>query len=374
MKWISTLMLGLSLWGVASAQMAETLKSEFHKEGELGAVIVGQDERPRLKALMADPNVRVLSLQLLQGEVPPETAKALTEWVQAGHSLWFYDARLGPLFGFDPVLMKKNQFTNRPESGDLGGRKMEGVATTVLAMGGHVVDTGVGQVSAFLPALTEDTYGAVNVTADTMPLLRFTYNSPAVAALRREGRGLIVFKPLLWPEALSGDRFQSNLLEYSAGFQVPGPAGAGKVGKPPGPQAEYVQGKPAIVTDATNPETHPVTPPQTPEDPSHQPVVASPMNPDNADELEVIGEGVLLGQVVSEKLRFETGTASMELTRAEVESVELNKGGQLDTVHWRDGHLSKGFLMDKSVEIDVNGDTRKVEKKLIKRLRWGKDS
>jgi hypothetical protein len=368
MKWLKSIIVALYLGGMASAQMAETLKSEFHKQEELGAVIIGRDEASTLPSVIADPNVRILSLQLFKGEFDESKVPSLMQWVQAGHSLWFYDARLGPLFGFAPVMMKKNQFTNKEEEGVFGGRKMKGLATTLMAMGGHVADTGVGQVSAFLPTTETEEYGAVNVTADTVPLLRFTYNSPAVAALRREGRGLIVFKPLLWPEALSGDRFQSNLLEYSAGYQVPGPAGVGKVGTPPGPNAEFIKGNPALPMPV-GPEVSTV---KEPTDPSREPVVARPINPENADEVEVIGEGVLVGQVVNEKLRFETGTSSIQLSRAEVESIELNKGGKLDVVHWRDGHQSTGFLMDKSVEIDVNGDTKKVDKKMLLRIRWGK--
>lgn len=368
MKWLKTLMVGLLLGGMAQAQMHESLKSEFHKQEELGAAIVGKDESSTLPALMANPAVRIISLQLFAEEMDVTQAPALMAWVQAGHSLWFYDARLAPLFGFAPILMKKNQFTNKTEEGKFGGRKMDGVATCVVSHGGHVTGTGVGQVSAFLIPLPEEQYGAVNVTADTVPLLRFTYNSPAVAALRRDGRGVVVFKPLLWTEPLSGDRFQSNLLEYSAGFQVPGPAGQGKLGNPPGPQAEFIKGNPAQPVAASTP----IPGVKDPVDPSREPVVASPMNPDNADEVDVIGEGVMVGLLVNEKLRFETGTSTMQLSRAEVESIELSKGGQLDIVHWRDGRLSKGFLVDKSVEIEVNGDTKKVDKKLLRRIRWGK--
>lgn len=367
MKWLKLAGLALVLSGISQAQMHESLKSEFHKQEELGVVALGADDKGRLPALMADPKVKVIALQILQEDFDASQVPALIKWVQDGHSLWFYDARLGSHFGFAPILMKKNQFTNKDESGTLGGRKLDGVGTTAMAMGGHAVTTGVGQVSAFLPKLGEDQYGAVNVTADTVPLLRFTLSSPAVSALRRDGRGLIAFKPLVWEEALSSDRFQGNLLEYSGGFPVPGPAGQGKVGKPPGPDAEFVRGNPAVATPAAV-----QSPPQQTTGPGPENVVARPINEGNQDEVDVVGEGVLLGQVVTEKLTFETGVSSLKLTRAEVESIELSKAGQLDVVHWRDGRESKGFLMDKSIEFDVNGDTRKVEKRLLRRLRWGK--
>lgn len=364
---VALLALGLTALGQAQG-MAESLKSEFHKEEELGAKPIAAGELGTVKALMADPTVRIIALQILKEDMDESLVGPLTAWVQAGHSLWIYDARITPLFGFQPVMMKKNQFTNKDEKGTLGGRGLPGVGTVGLAMGNSPINTGVGQVSCFLPKVDEDQYGAVNVTADTQALLRFTYNSPAVAAYRREGRGLIIFKPLLWPEALSGDRFQSNLLEFSAGFQVPGPGGSDKIGKPPGPNAEYIQGHPATGTAAAPAVVNSTAP-----EPKHDRVVALPKNMENKDELDVIGEGTLVGQITNEKLSFETGTASVKLTRAEVDRVELSSAGQLDTVYWRDGHTSKGLLMDKKLEIDVNGESRTVEKKLVRKLRWSRE-
>lgn len=367
MRSLKIALLALGLTALGQAQMAESLKSEFHKESELGAKPVTAGELGTIKSLITDPAVRIIALQVLKEDMDESVVGPLTAWVQAGHSLWIYDARITPSFGFLPVMMKKNQFTNKDEKGNLGGRGMTGVGTVALAMGNSPINTGVGQVSAFLPTVNENEYGAVNVTADTQPLLRFTYNAPAVAAYRREGRGLIVFKPLLWPDALSGDRFQSNLLEFSAGFGVPALDGS-KVGKPPGPNAEYIQGHPANGTSGTPAAVNTTAP-----DPNKDRVVALPMNAENKDEMEVIGEGTLVGQITNEKLNFETGTASVKLTRLEVDRVELSTAGQLDVVYWRDGHTSKGLLMDKRLEIDINGESRTVEKKLVKKFRWSKE-
>jgi hypothetical protein len=369
MRTLKIALLALGLTALSQAQgMAESLKSEFHKEAELGAKPVAAGELATVKALIADPTVRIIALQVLKEDMDESLVGPLITWVQAGHSLWIYDARITPLFGFQPVMMKKNQFTNKDEKGTLGGRGMEGVGTVAMAMGSSPINTGVGQISAFLPRVNEDEYGAVNVTADTQALLRFTYNSPAVAAYRREGRGLIVFKPLLWPEALSGDRFQSNLLEFSAGFQVPGPAGSEKVGKPPGPNAEYIQGHPATGMAATPTSVNTTVP-----EPRNDRVVALPKNAENKDELDVIGEGTLVGQITNEKLSFETGTSSVKLTRAEVERIELSTAGQLDKVFWRDGHTSTGLLLEKKLEIDINGESRSVEKKLLRKIRWSRE-
>jgi hypothetical protein len=372
-------LLGLCLLALpASAQMAEKLKSEFHKQEELGVVIVKPEESAMLASSMADPKTRVIILQLTEGQLDPVSGSRLVDWVRAGHGLWIYDARLAGKFGFQPLLMKKNQFTNKPEKGELGGNMYQGVATTALAMSSHVVTTGVGQVTAFLPRLgEEEEYGAVEVKGDTVGLLRYTISSPAIAALRREGRGVIVFKPLLWNEALSGDRFQSNLLEYSAGFQVPGMAGAGRLGSPPGPEAEYVTGSPAVPLPTVSATDMPAltaspTPPPVPT-PKETPVAAPAVV--GQDQIDVVGEGTLQGTVVNPSLRFETTSKSLQLLRAEVDRVELSQGGQLDVVFWRDGRQSKGLLVEKNVEIEVTGgDTRKIEKKLLKVIRWGKPS
>ena len=154
------------------------------------------------------------------------------------------------------------------------------------------------------------------------------------------------------------------------GGGVPGPAGSDKIGKPPGPNAEVVVGHPAVGGAVNAPSAANST--ARPED-GH--VMASPKNPENKDEMDVIGEGVLLGQITNEKLDFETGTSSVKLTRAEVESVELSTAGQLDVVHWRDGRTSKGLLMTKKLDIEMpDGASRTVEKKLVRKIRWGKET
>ena len=56
-------------------------------------------------------------------------------------------------------------------------------------------------------------------------------------------------------------------------------------------------------------------------------------------------------------------------------SVELSTAGQLDVVHWRDGHTSKGLLMTKKLDIEMpDGGSRTLEKKLVRKIRWGKES
>lgn len=364
--------IGLTAWmlsGAAHAQMAESLKSEYHSSKDLGATIVTPADVDKLDSLMRDPGVKVLCLQLSPPDMNEARARALLTWVRTGKTLWIYDPRLGPWFGFEPALMEKKQFTNKPESGTLGGKKVEGVATVALAFASHALNTGVGQVSLFLPKLDDqDHFGGVWVKGDTIGLLRFKIDSPALAALRREGHGAIFYKPLLWPEVLSGDRFQANVLEYSAGYQIPGPAGEGLVGTPPGPNAEYVEGKPAVpllqgAAAAGNASTPSVA------NTNGSPAVAvTAANVTGHDRVETSSEGVLVGRITDETFLFETGSQSLKLPRKEVKQIKMGGNLDLDSLQTWDGQTRKGMLIMHSIKVNVAGDEKTVLKKNLQRI------
>ena len=372
MKSLIGLCLGLLLAAApAHAQMAESLKHQMHSEKDLGAQIVTERDLDRLEALTKDPGVKILCLQLWPEAMNATRAKLILDWVRSGKTVWIYDVRLGPWFGFEPCLMTKDQFSNKPESGELGGKSTQGVATVALAMGIHPVVTGVGQVTVYLPLLNKDQYGALWVKGDTVPLLRFTSDSPAVSAVRREGRGAIFYKPLLWPEALSGDRFQSNVLEFSAGYQVPGPAGTGKVGNPPGPKAEYMTGDPAtpLQADSSVTNTTPSNATSVNGTSGNATVTNQPKSKVEyaGDKVESGGE-TLVGRVVTETFRFETGSQSLVLTRKDIKEITLGGNIGLDSVLTWDGKLRKGILVSPSIQIDVNGQVRKIEKRNLQKI------
>lgn len=358
-----TALLVTLLAGGASAQMADSLREEFHDPEAHGVVIVGPQDLGRLRSFLEDPAVRIVALQVFDGDLTPQTAEQLLAWVRDGHSLWFYDARLAPMFGMRAYLLSPEQFNHKPEKGELGGSKVPGVATAALAHRSHAVLTGVGQVSLFMPELPgpePDTarYGAIEVTADTVPLLQFALDSPALVALRRDGRGLIVFKCLLWTEPLSGDRFQANLLEFSAGYQVPGPAGEGKVGEPPGPEAPYVVGEPAA----------PLAQPDAPGGPaatSDGPVAAAQ---GEGDRVEVDGQGVLFGTLEFDQLHFETGSSSMTFDRAQLKSLTMGNKFELDRIETRDGKSYKGLLLTQEFSLRSGKASQTLEKSAVVRI------
>ena len=230
------------------------LYSQYHAYDELGVQVLKRGSAHDVTAALADPTVQILIIQIPFESFDPACCADILKWVRAGHTLWFYDSRYAPCFGMKNYALSAKQFKGRPEKGPIGDVEYKGMACGVLTFSKHASMAGVGQCVIFLPLIGEDTYSAVAVDGDTVPLLQFAANSPALAALRRDGRGLILFKPLLWPDSLSGKRFQNNLLEYSAGFGVPGIGGEGRIGENIGPDAPYVEAE-GVVYAADKSET-----------------------------------------------------------------------------------------------------------------------
>ncbi|MEW6278318.1 MAG: hypothetical protein AB1758_06835 [Candidatus Eremiobacterota bacterium] len=358
----------VALLGVpASAQMAEQLRTQFHKQEELGVRIVSEEDLGSLERLLGNPDVKVICLQVLADKVDEAMAVKLLDWVREGHSLWLYDSRLGKYFGFVDFALKDNMFAHKPETGEYGSRKLDGVATVALAFGTHAVVTGVGQATVFLPYLKEEErYPAVEVKGDTVPVLRFTHDSPALVALRREGRGLIVFKPLMWTIPYSGDRLQSNLLEFSAGYQVPGLAGTEKVGDPPGPKAEYVVGEPAAPLAGASVRV-PATP--MPPDPTATPSPPPTVQTAGMDRVSLAGD-VVEGTVVNQEFRFETGGSSMTLKKADIRRVDVGGSLDLDRLTTVKGDSFKGLLLTRRIEVESKEGRRIIEKQEIRTIEF----
>ncbi len=361
----------------ARADMAESLRREFHPWSELGVVVLTDSNVAELERLLADPQTRVTAIQVSPGRLSVPQARRLMAWVREGRTIWFYDARLAPLFGMRPHALKAEQFRGRPEQGQLGDQVLPGVATVVMATGSHATLTGVGQATVWLPETEPGLYGAVAVEGDTVPLLQFGSDSPALAALRRDGRGLVVFKPLLWVKPLSGERFQMNLMEYSAGHPVPGAGGEGLVGDPPGPQAAWIEGDPAVrlegdgdrVVAAPMPEALPKAPtagpPAAPDKPQDRPVP-----PDlYPDRIEVRSEGTLQGRVLNREFRFETSGESLRLPRESVLWMTIGATTlDLDRLETRDGRRLAGLLLEDELKVELPTGVRTLGKRQLSRV------
>jgi len=361
----------------ARAEMAESLRREFHPWSELGVVVLTDSNLSELERLLANPQTRVVAVQVDASRLSVPHAHRLMTWVREGRTVWFYDAHLAPFFGMRPHALKAEQFRGRPEQGQLGDRVLPGVATVALATGSHATLTGVGQATVWLPETEPGVYGAVAVEGDTVPLLQFRSDSPALAALRRDGRGLVVFKPLLWVKPLSGERFQMNLMEFSAGYPVPGAGGEGLVGDPPGPQAAWVEGEPAVrlegggerVVAAPMPAVLPATPAE-----SSQAVPDRPSTPPAPqalypDRIEVRGEGVLQGRVLTGELRFETTGESLRLPTQSVLWMTIGATTlDLDRLETRDGRRLAGLLLEDELKVELATGVRTVRKRQLSRL------
>lgn len=356
----------------ASAQMGQQLKEEFHDKEAHGYKIV--ESVSGLRAALKDERVKVLCFQSFGERIEPSALQDLFDWVRAGHTVWFYDARLAPLFGMKPMMLAGTEFRSKPEEGVLGGKKRAGLASVALSLGSHPVQTGVGQVTIFLPELrgagaSEAEYGSIEVAGDTVPLLQFALDSPALVACRREGRGLIVFKSLLWNEPLSGDRFQLNLLEFSAGFQVPDLAGAGKVGNPPGPQAEYVEGSPAIPLDLSR--TEPVASPARETAEAVGPRNSQPKTAPGGDwQLQLQDGSFLEGRLEMKMLEFETASSSMKLSPEQIKEVIFGDSFRLDRMVTTNGSEQSGLLLTQPIKVRTARGLEEFEKEdLIKLTR-----
>lgn len=373
------LLLWLLLSHVALAQMPEKLREEFSDPELYGLQVIGSSETSKIMSAMGDPETRILCLQLMEEDLPESLQGDIMAWVRAGHTVWFYDARLAPRFGMKPFFINSEQFKNADEKGELGGRKLKGLATTGVSHTSHEVCTGVGQVTVFLPRLFEKDeqwqYGAIEPTPGVVPLLQFTLDSPALISMRRSGRGLIVHKALLWPEPLSGERFQRNLLEFSAGFQVPGPAGVGRVGRPPGPEAEFVEDSGVVM--ATPMKTPPSAPTPT-ASPSPKPESngggqsGQGETQPGDDRFELQGGQKLQGQILDlEQVRFETGNDSLTLPVTAVATIELGGRLELDRLTLRDGTVHKGLLLVEEFKLKTGRDEQTLEKTSVKRIDFG---
>ncbi len=370
-RWSGFVFLALLLLNPAWAQMGSHLKEQFQDAEKHGIRVVGRISE--IRGAIHDPSVKLLCLQSFGDTLPAETQSELLDWVRSGRTVWFYDARLAPQFGMKAYFLEAEQFKNKPEDGVLGNGKRAGLATVAISHGNHAVQTGVGQVTVFLPEMAGEKdkspklYGAVEAAGDTVPLLQFALDSPALMALRRDGRGLIVYKTLLWNEPLSGDRFQANLLDFSAGFQVPGPAGEGKVGAPPGPEAEYATGSPAVpltstgqVPAASNPSTVAALPP-------------SQSKGKHSFSLELKDGTTLWGELQGDILKFETGKGSLKLKPAEIDRLEFGSSIKLDKVTTLSGKTESGLLMTTPLKFRTDRGVEEFEKEDLEFLQRSVD-
>ena len=364
----------------------------YHAYNELGVKVLTRGNAYNVADVLADPTVRIFILQVPFEVFDLSCCESIMEWVRQGHTLWFYDSRYAPYFGMKSYYLAAEQFRGRPEEGPIGDVKYKGMAAVVLSFENHVSMTGVGQCTIFIPEVAPGVYSAVAVEGDTVPLLRFASDSPALAALRRDGRGAVIFKPLLWPESLSGKRFQNNLLEYSGGFGVPGIGAQGRFGEEIGASAPYVETQFAAKSQI---DKEPVRVPEKRENvisqdkyvyakslddqSSNVDVKKSenvpPANHKDANHLVDIvtlrNGSTLIGRCSNGEFHFETTSDSLKIKTDEIKVLNVSKNSwSLDKVEQKDGSVASGYLMTEKIHFSVNGEERVFKKDDIKEIQF----
>lgn len=228
--------IGLLLASALSTPVAardKAYRKLLHRAADYHVLVVkGQHPEVALARLQARPqDYRIVVWQSPPEVSTPDKLKSVLTWVDQGGSLWFQDSRLAQTLGLQPAPVHKGDLRqvklHKAAYGDI--RKQPGAATlTTVPIGPHhVIVTRVSTVGVFLPQVGADEFSAVASQPDLASLLvlETDRNKPlgnrVIAGLLRRGQGNIVFKPLIFDEHLSGERFQGNLLEFCAGYGVP---------------------------------------------------------------------------------------------------------------------------------------------------------
>lgn len=332
--------------GVAQA-LPDSIKKQLHKYEEYRILVVeGGKPAETAKKLFARPqDYKIVVWQSLLENTREEDIKKVLEWVDQGGVLWFQDSRLAHLFGMqaDPVA-KSDLRKFKPHKGTYGGmKKTRGVATLAMAppTRPHGVLAGIDAVQVFLLEVAPDSFSAVRQTPELIPLLKLEVlsseplSTKCVSCMQPRGKGFVVLKPLIWTEQLNGDRFQYNLLEWSAGFPVPD---AGAMSGVPMPSAQR--------TTAPVPQF---------------------------DEVVTQDQGVVKGTILTSEFSFtsyESGLATLKVPFAEVSDIVMREDGARDAVTGRDGKKRFGTvqLADTLQIRDTNGVVQKLKKMNIIRI------
>ena len=146
-----------------------------------------------------------------------KTTSLIMEWVERGGCLWFYDSRLAPFFGMKNSPMYFKGLESKSMSAEFGNGKISGVPLGAEAKKGTPITVGVRRVVVFIPEIAQNSYGAVAPEEGIEPVLQVPEQEKSlVCAIKKHGKGCIVFKPLLWEKQYDGKVFQRRIINYSA--------------------------------------------------------------------------------------------------------------------------------------------------------------
>lgn len=213
----------LSTKGICRAELPKHIREQLHKNIKYEVLT----ERNLDAINKYQPGKKPVDFVVVQAK--PEAfkenhAKALLSWVESGGVLWFHDSRLAEYFGMQNSPLSKDKIKGEPYKGGYGTGTVDGmnVVASAIPFSDTSVANGVQSIQVFLMEVGKDKYSAVSsTTKGVIPVFAVNIEPKCVVALRKMGKGWIIFKPLLWPEVLGGERFQANLMEFSAGYPVP---------------------------------------------------------------------------------------------------------------------------------------------------------
>lgn len=221
---VAVIFLLFSFSGAVFGQIPESIKSFYHSDKELGIKVFTGRNVQEIRKLESDPSMaKIVVVQASQDQLTPEFVTILVNWVKNGGTLWFYDCRLAAFFGMEAMPLTTEGLNHKKMDGEYGDtKKYPGIATLGSPYGDHPALTGVTGAVVFAMEVGKGQYSAVAAIKGTKALLKTDLTKDAaVAAIRDEGKGMIIFKPLLWESQVDGARFQGNLKEFSAGLPIP---------------------------------------------------------------------------------------------------------------------------------------------------------
>ena len=311
-----------SMGVIDGGDIPEYIKKQAHSEKECGVRVIKDSNIKDIENLQSNPEyAKILALQVSFEKFPQEMIEPIMTWVrEQGGTLWVYDSRLAEYFGMINSPINPDGTLSKDLVGELGSRKTPGKAIVASAFGGHPTLNGVNGAVIFVVKIDED-----------------KFEDNAVAAIRTEGKGMVILKPLLWPDQLDGLRFQTNIMEYSAGFPVP------------------------IITLKDSPITDEMLIPNKSADDWKE-----------IDLLELYDGRLVWGKINNKDFYFEGVTKGRKVKKDEILDITFNeKKSGLDVVTFKNDKKEKGLF---SLSVDginfktPSGKTVKIGKKEIKKI------
>ena len=325
---------------IDGGDIPEYIKRQSHSEKECGVKVIKDSNIKDIENLKSDPiYAKFLVLQTSFEKFPKEMIEPIMTWVrEEGGSLWVYDSRLAEYFGMVSDPINPDGTLSKDVIGEVGSNKMPGKAIVASSFGSHPVLNGINGAVVFVIKIDNEKFSAVKCGGGTTGLLKYKLSEDnAVSAIRTEGKGKVILKPLLWPDQLDGLRFQTNIMEYSAGFPVP------------------------VITLKDSPITDEMLIPNKSADDWKE-----------IDMIELYDGRLVWGKINNKDFYFEGIIKGRKVKKDEISDITFNeKRSGLDVLIFKNGKKEKGLF---SLSVDginfktPSGKTVKIGRKEIKKI------